>query len=137
MNTVPFFLNEVQQSFMETINKDIELYNQGKKLHLKYMISKGRQQGFTSFINAYQLARAIMLKNFSGYTIADNADNTENIFADKAKYYFDNLPSKIKPSVKYSNRKEFDFSKVDGGGMNSKWRVATAGNIDAGRLKDT
>ena len=67
-----------------------------------------------------------MLKNFSGYTIADNADNTENIFADKAKYYFDNLPGKIKPSVKYSNRKEFDFSKQDGGGMNSKWRSSNS-----------
>lgn len=135
MNTVPFFLNEVQAELMQIINNDIELFNQGKKLHLKYLLLKGRQQGMTSFINAYQLARAIMHKNFSGYTLADSTDNTENIFSDKARYYFDNLPDKIKPSVKYSNRKEFDFSKEGGGGMNSKWRVSTAGNIDAGRSK--
>lgn len=133
--TVPFFLNDVQREFQDILNRDIELYEQGKKLHLKYMIDKGRQQGFTSYINAYQLARAITQKNFSGYTLADNADNTENIFSDKAKYYFDNLPEKIKPSVKYSSRKEFDFSKDGGGGLNSKWRVATAGNTDAGRSK--
>lgn len=90
---------------------------------------------FTSYINAYQLACAITQKNFSGYTLADNADNTEGIFSDKAKYYFDNLPEKIKPTTKYSSRKELDFSKDDGKGMNSKWRVATAGNKDAGRSK--
>ena len=55
MNTVPFFLNEVQQSFMETINKDIELYNQGKSYILN-MISKGRQQGFTSFIKCLSIS---------------------------------------------------------------------------------
>ena len=133
--TVPFFLNEVQHELMDIINNDIELYNKGKKLHLKYLLLKGRQAGMTSFINAYQLAKAITQKNFQGYTLADNADNTEAIFSDKAKYYFDNLPDKIKPSVRYSNRKEFDFSKEGGGGLNSKWRVATAGNKDAGRSK--
>lgn len=134
-NTVPFFLNEVQREFISLLNKDKILFDEGKKLHLKYLILKGRQAGFTSFINAYQLACAITQVNFSGYTLADNADNTESIFSDKAKYYFDNLPDKIKPTTKYSSRKELDFSKDDAGGMNSKWRVATAGNIDAGRSK--
>lgn len=133
--TVPFFLNEVQQEFIDILNNDKKLYQEGKKLHLKYLILKGRQQGFTSLINAYQLACAITQKNFSGYTLADNTDNTEDIFSDKAKYYFENLPEKIKPSQRYSNRRELDFSKEDGTGMNSKWRVATAGNIDAGRSK--
>lgn len=134
-NTVPFFFNEVQQELINTINKDIELFNQGKKLHLKYLLLKGRQQGMTSFINAYQLARAISYKNFSGYTLADNTDNTEDIFSDKAKYYFENLPDKIKPTTQYSSRRELTFAKDGGGGMNSRWRVATAGNVDAGRSK--
>ena len=133
--TVPFFLNEVQRELIDMINKDIQLYKKGKKLHLKYLLLKGRQQGMTSFINAYQLARAITQKNFSGYTLADNADNTEDIFTDKAKYYYENLPEKVKPTPKYSSRRELAFSKPDGGGMNSKWRVATAGNVDAGRSK--
>lgn len=133
--TVPFFLNEVQRELIDIINKDIELFNQGKKLHLKYLLLKGRQQGMTSFINAYQLAKSITQKNFQGYTLADNTDNTEDIFSDKAKYYFENLPGRIKPTTLYSSRRELVFSKSDGGGMNSKWRVATAGNVDAGRSK--
>lgn len=133
--TVPFFLNDVQTELLAIINRDIALYKQGKKNHLKYLLLKGRQQGFTSFVSAYQLARAITQKNFQGYTLADNADNTEAIFSDKAKYYLDTLPEGIVPTIKYSNRKELDFSKENGKGMNSKWRVATAGNIDAGRSK--
>lgn len=134
-HTVPFFLNTVQRELVDIINKDIKLFQEGKIHHLKYLLLKGRQQGATSFISAYQLARAITQRNFSAYTLADNADNTEAIFSDKAKYYFDNLPELIKPSVKYSSRKELDFSKEAGKGLNSKWRVATAGNVDAGRSK--
>lgn len=132
--TIPFFLNAVQQEFITRLNNDIRLFNEGRLHHLKYLILKGRQQGFTSLINAYQLAKAITQVNFSGYTLADNSDNTEDIFSDKAKYYFDSLPEKVKPTQKYSSRRELDFSKEEGG-MNSKWRVATAGNVDAGRSK--
>lgn len=133
--TVPFFLNTVQKELINIINRDKKLFKQGKINHMKYLLLKGRQQGMTSFINAYQLACAISKKNFSGYTLADNAENTEHIFADRGKFYFDNLPECLKPTVRYSNRREFDFSKEGRGGLNSKWRVATAGNEDAGRSK--
>lgn len=134
-NTVPFFLNDVQKELLDIINEDIELYNNKKIHHLKYLLLKGRQQGMTSFISAYQLANSITRKNFQGYTLADTSDNTEAIFADKAKFYLDQLPEQIKPSIRYSNRRELDFSKEDGKGLNSKWRVATSGNVDAGRSK--
>jgi hypothetical protein len=133
--TVPFFLNDVQQELLDIINNDIKLYEKGKIHHLKYLLLKGRQAGMTSFISAYQLANSITRKNFQGYTLADTADNTEAIFADKAKYYLDQLPEQVKPSIRYSNRRELDFSKEDGKGLNSKWRVATSGNTDAGRSK--
>lgn len=133
--TVPFFLNAVQQAFIHRINDDRELYNQGKLIGLRYLVLKGRQQGFTSVVNAYQLAVAITRPNFSGYTLADDAENTESIFTDKGQFYFDNLPEKLKPSIKYKNRRELDFTNEKGGGLNSKWRVATAGSVDAGRSK--
>lgn len=133
--TIPFFLNDVQISFIDRLNSDRALYEQGKLIGLRYIVLKGRQQGFTSLINAYQLAVAITRPNFSGYTLADDAENTEAIFTDKGQFYFDNLPEKLKPSIKYKNRRELDFSNENGGGLNSKWRVATAGNVDAGRSK--
>lgn len=128
--TVPFFLNAVQKSFIEHISKAIEDYKAGKRLHLNFMILKGRQQGFTSVITAYQLACSITRKNFSGFTLADDSDNTEAIFTDKAKYPYEQLPECLKPTEKYNNRRELFFENI-----NSKWRVATAGNKDVGRSK--
>lgn len=133
--TVPFFLNEAQRKLVDIINTDKELYKQKKTNHLKYLILKGRQQGITSFINAYAVASAITTPNFSGYTLADSSDNAEDIFNDKGKYYFDNLPERLKPSTKYNTRRELDFNNDKGKGLNSKWRVATANNKDAGRSK--
>lgn len=129
-HTVPFFLNNVQQSFLDDINAAKEAFRVGKRHHLKFLVLKGRQQGFTSFITAYQLANAIISKNFSGFTLADSGDNTNTIFEDKAKYIYSQLPDLLKPTEKYNNRREFHFEK-----LNSRWRVNTAGNKDVGRSK--
>lgn len=129
-NTMPFFLNEVQKSFLADINQAKDDYKSGKRMHLKFLVLKGRQQGFTSFITAYQLANSIISKNFSGFTLADSGDNTNTIFEDKAKYIYNNLPEPLQPTIKYNNRREFHFEK-----LNSRWRVNTAGNKEVGRSK--
>jgi hypothetical protein len=128
--TVPFFINKVQRKFLRTLNQAIKDFKAGKRLHLKFLILKGRQQGFTSIITAYQLACSITQKNFAGFTLADDGDNTTTIFTDKAKYAYDNLPDRLKPTEKYNNRKEFHFEV-----LNSRWRVATAGGKGVGRSK--
>lgn len=128
--TVPFFLNEVQQSFLDDINKAKDDYKAGKRMHLKFLVLKGRQQGFTSFITGYQLANSIISKNFSGFTLADSGDNTSTIFEDKARYVYNQLPDLLKPEEKFNNRREFHFAN-----LNSRWRVSTAGNKEVGRSK--
>ena len=128
--TVPFFLNEVQRSFIEDLNQAIEEQGTGQRLDLKFLVLKGRQQGFTSLITAYQLACSITRKNFAGFTLADSSDNTETIFEDKAKFPYNSLPGPLKPTEKYNTRRELLFER-----LNSKWRVATAGSKDIGRSK--
>jgi hypothetical protein len=128
--TVPFFINKVQRKFLKTLNQAINDFKTGKRLNLKFLILKGRQQGFTSIITAYQLACSITQKNFAGFTLADDAENTLTIFSDKAKYAYDNLPDPLKPTEKYNNRREFHFEN-----LNSRWRVATAGGKGVGRSK--
>lgn len=63
-------------------------------------------------------------------TVSHEDDSTNSIFEDKARYPYDRLPEEIKPTEKYNNRKELLFKK-----LNSKWRIATAGNKDIGRSK--
>lgn len=119
--TTPFFLNEVQQSFMNRLNTGIEEFKNRRRLQLKFLILKGRQQGFTSLITAYQLACTVSRKNFEGFTAADEDGNTAAVFENKAKYPYMALPDPIRPTEKYNNRKQFLFDK-----LHSSWEVKTA-----------
>ena len=82
---MPFFLNYVQQKFIEILNKAIKDYNEGLITNISILILKGRQQGFTTLITAIQLARTITRHNFEGLTLSDKSSNTEAIFQNKAK----------------------------------------------------
>ncbi len=128
--TIPFFFNDVQIDFINDLNQAIADYKAGRRLSLAFLVLKGRQQGFTSIITAYQLSCSITRRNFAGYTLADDTENTEAIFTDKAKFPYDQLPDELKPIEKYNNRRELLFDK-----LNSVWRVATAGKKGAGRSK--
>lgn len=121
-NLVPFFLNEVQNDFIRNVlNKAKEDYKNKVINDISILILKGRQQGFTTVITAYQLACSITQRNFEGLTLADEAGNTETIFQNKAKYVYNQLPDVIKPTEKFNNKRQMLFEKI-----NSSWSVDTA-----------
>ena len=127
--TMPFFLNDVQHKFIDTLNKAIDEFKEGKITNISLLILKGRQQGFTTVVTAYQLARSIFNRNFQGFTLADKSDNSEAIFQNKAKYPYSQLPDALKPTEKFNNRKQLLFEKI-----NSSWAVDTA-TKDVGRSR--
>lgn len=127
--TMPFFLNEVQHEFIDTLNKAIADYNAGLISEISLLVLKGRQQGFTTVVTAYQLSCSLLNRNFQGFTLADNSDNAETIFQNKAKYPYSQLPDCLKPSEKFNNRKQLLFEK-----LNSSWAVDTA-TKDVGRSR--
>ena len=127
--TMPFFLNEVQHEFMDTLNKAIEDYEAGLITDISLLVLKGRQQGFTTLVTAYQLSCSILNRNFQGFTLADKSDNSEAIFQNKAKFPYSQLPECLKPTEKYNNRKQLLFEKI-----NSSWAVDTA-TKDVGRSR--
>ena len=128
--TQPFFLNNVQKDFVENkINKAIDDYKQGLIHDISILVLKGRQQGFTTFVTAYQLANCILNKNFQGFTLADKTDNSSAIFQNKAKFPYSQLPEQIKPTEKFNNKKQLLFEKI-----NSSWEVDTA-TKDVGRSR--
>lgn len=127
--TVPFFLNEVQKEFISIVNESKKQYRNGVITDLTFLVLKGRQQGFTSFITAYQLACCLLNRNFQGFTLSDKADNTEAIFQNKAKYPYEQLPDILKPTEKFNNKRQLLFEKI-----NSNWSVDTA-TENVGRSK--
>lgn len=127
--TMPFFLNDVQHEFINTLNIAIQDFNEGKITDISLLVLKGRQQGFTTLVTAYQLSCSILNKNFQGYTLADKSDNAEAIFQNKAKFPYGQLPEALKPTEKFNNRKQLLFEKI-----NSSWAVDTA-TKDVGRSR--
>lgn len=119
--TMPFFFNDVQQDFIDTLNQAIADFEAGIITDISLVILKGRQQGFTTVVTALQLAYSITHKNFQGFTLADNSDNSEAIFQNKAKFPYSQLPDALKPSEKFNNRRQLLFEKI-----NSSWAVDTA-----------
>ena len=119
--TKPFFFNEVQQEFIKILNKAIDDYNNGLITEISLLTLKGRQQGFTTLVTAYQLATSILHPNFQGFTLADESDNTETIFQNKAKFPYSQLPEILKPTEKYNNKRQLLFEKI-----NSSWAADTA-----------
>ena len=127
--TMPFFLNDVQHEFMDTLNKAKGDFEAGLITDISLLVLKGRQQGFTTVVTAYQLACSILNRNFQGYTLADKSDNSEAIFQNKAKFPYSQLPEALKPTEKFNNRKQLLFEKI-----NSSWAVDTA-TKDVGRSR--
>ncbi len=119
--TMPFFLNAVQHEFVGQLNQAIADYRAGLISSITLLVLKGRQQGFTTFITAYQLACCILNRNFQGFTLADESSNTETIFQNKAKFVYSQLPDVLKPTEKFNNRRQFLFELI-----NSGWEVDTA-----------
>ncbi len=127
--TTPFFFNDVQREFIDTLNKAIDDFKHGYITDISLLVLKGRQQGFTTLVTAYQLACSMLNRNFQGYTLADKSDNSEAIFQNKAKFPYSQLPECLKPTEKYNNRKQLLFEK-----LNSSWAVDTA-TKDVGRSR--
>lgn len=119
--TSPFFLNDVQREFISILNKAIDDYSKGLITDISLLVLKGRQQGFTTLITAYQEACSITHKNFQGFTLADKTDNAEAIFQSKAKFPYSQLPEILKPTEKFNNKRQLLFEKI-----NSSWAVDTA-----------
>lgn len=127
--TRPFFLNEVQKEFIDTLNQAIDDFEAGRITDISLLVLKGHQQGFTTLITAYQLACSILNRNFEGFTLADESSNAEAIFQNKAKYPYSQLPDILKPTEKFNNRRQLLFEKI-----NSSWAVDTA-TKDVGRSR--
>lgn len=127
--TMPFFLNSVQHEFIDTLNRAIQDFEAGAIPEISLLVLKGRQQGFTTLVTAYQLSCSILNRNFQGYTLADKSDNAEAIFQNKAKFPHSQLPEALKPSEKFNNRKQLLFERI-----NSSWAVDTA-TKDVGRSR--
>ena len=69
------------------------------EMHYQNAILKARQLGFTTFIQIFMLDACVFNSNIRAGTIAHTLGDAQNIFRDKVKYPYDQLPAQIKAAV--------------------------------------
>ena len=112
----PLTLNPVQRRFL--LNCMDQLQTVG---YIRSVILKGRQQGLSTFVHAFIYWWASQHEGQKAIVIAHKKDSTQTLY-DMYKRTHENMPAMLKPSTKYSSRRELVFDILDSGLV-----VATAG----------
>jgi hypothetical protein len=103
----------------------------------RMIVLKGRQLGSSTFCQAYSFWKA-MKPNTTCMCIAHDLESTTRIF-EMAKFFYENLPTDVRPMKRYSNRKELVLENPDertrpmNPGLRSKIEIRTAGNVGSGK----
>lgn len=118
----PLVLNVAQRRLVEIA--DEQWKREGK---VRIIVLKARQMGLSTAIGGWIFQKVTTKKAERAIVVTHHADSTKALF-DMVKRYYDALPEILKPSTKYSSRKELAFDKLDSG-----YVVATAGGESIGR----
>lgn len=117
-----FKLNAAQRILQEAI--DEEMKTRG---YVRIIILKARQQGLSTHVGGFLYFSVSQQKARKAMVVTHHADSTRALF-DMTKRYHDNCPDGLKPSTKYSSRRELSFDILD-----SSYVVATAGGDSIAR----
>lgn len=113
----PFALNKAQIKVNEIYNKAAQ-FNKP----LRFIVLKARQEGISTYFEGRIFLRTANQKNRKAVIIGHKSDASDNLFGMFTTFY-KHLPQQMKPSTKYSSKKEIVF-----GELNSSIEVDTAEN---------
>jgi hypothetical protein len=119
---VPLVLNRVQKRFLALVVRQLQTTGR-----IRVVVLKGRQQGLSTVISAYIYWFLSQHSARKGIVIAHVKDSTQALF-DMYKRAHEHMPALLRPSTRYSSRRELVFDKLDSGLM-----VATAGGDSIAR----
>lgn len=118
----PLVVNEAQKALLAVVKRQME--TNGK---VRIILLKGRQAGASTLIGAWLYWYTSQRKAMKTIVMTHLAESTKSLF-DMTKRFHENCPEILKPSTKYSSRKELVFDKLE-----SSYMVATAGGEGVGR----
>ena len=70
-----------------------------RELHTRNVIPKARQRGMSTVIQLLMLDSALFTSNFKGKVVAQDLDAVQEIFRDKLKFAYENLPEDIRKAI--------------------------------------
>jgi len=118
----PFELNAAQMA----------LHNAATKMEkelgfVRIICLKGRQQGASTYIEGRFYWKVTQKKGVRAFILTHDGEATKNLF-DMAKRYHEKMPDSLRPSTSRDSGNELSFDGLDSG-----YRVGTAGSKDVGR----
>ncbi len=123
---VPFVLNGPQRILHKIIEEHIR-----PKRPVRLVALKARRMGFSTYFSGLFYRGTSCQQNRYALQLTHEPDATDFLF--KMVKRFHNLsPPSFKPETQYNNAKLLEFNNTRGTGLNSAFRVATAGKDDPG-----
>lgn len=115
-------LNTAQERLQEIIDR--QLATRG---YVRIVILKGRQMGLSTMVGGWLYWWVSQRRAQKAMVVAHKAEATQTLF-DMTRRYHDKMPDILRPSTRYSSRKELVFDKLD-----SSYTVITAGGEGVAR----
>lgn len=115
-------LNEAQTQLLDAVTRQFR--SEGK---VRIIILKARQMGLSTAVGGWMYYWTSQRKAQKSLVVTHHADSTKALF-DMTRRFYDNTPEGLKPSTRYSSRRELKFDKLDSG-----YAVATAGGDSVAR----
>ncbi len=123
---VPFTLNGPQKILHLIVEKHIAPHRP-----VRIVALKARRMGFSTYFSARYFWKSCFNKNRKAAQITHEPEATDTLFK-MVKRFYDHLPPWMQPAQKYNNKSLLEFNNDKGTGLNSGFRVATAGKSDFG-----
>lgn len=118
----PLTLNPAQQLLQDVIDRQL-----AKTGMVRAIVLKARQLGLSTFISGWLYHKVSQRRGQKAMQIAHKTEATQNLFT-MTKRFHDNVPAILKPSTRYSSKRELVFDVLD-----SSYVLATAGGDGIGR----
>ena len=119
---VPFIINRQQKALDDIIEKELK-----EKGQARIILLKARQLGMSTYTAGRMTHRITNDRGKLAMVVAHDSESTETLFVISQRMY-ENLPKAVKPTTKYSSKRELFFDKLD-----SRYVVGTAGSASIGR----
>lgn len=124
----PLRLNR-SQKFRESLFTDMEAAG----LPIRIWEAKARQLGCSTHVQGRMAWKCFTNKDESAL-VAAHADPSSRLIFQKAKLFYQHLPTELRPRSKYNNRQELDLRDPKGpSGLRSKFSVMTAASVEDAR----
>jgi hypothetical protein len=121
---IPLELNSVQAILHKRVEEQLE-----REGYVRRVVLKPRRSGLSTYWIARFFLKSLTRSNQRILLVANSEETTRTLF-NMVRLMESQLPKAIKPSKLYGSKGELQWGTPEGGGRNTRYRLATVGGAD-------